>query len=142
MSIQRNEALKMSKLNSLKTGCKVMFAAGTLSLLATVLNAQEGHPLNGSWSGERVVDGKPSRVLLVMELHRDQTISGYVLENSKKSPLQDVELHTNDWSVSFALEGGYKVQGAIGELGSQTQRTITGTWNDGSKSGDFHVDIN
>src|SRR5688572_26193568 len=142
MTTQRNEALKMSKLDSLKTRCKLLVAAGALSLLATVLNAQEGHPLNGSWSGERMVDGKPSRVLLIMELHRDQTISGYVLENSKRSPLQDVELHTNDWSVSFALEGGYKVQGAIGELGSQTLRTITGTWTDGSKSGDFHVDIN
>ena len=89
-----------------------------------------------------MVDGKPSRILLVMELHRDQTISGYVLENSKKSTLQDVALNTADWSVSFALEQGYKVQGVIGELGSQTQRTITGTWTDGSKSGEFHVDIN
>jgi hypothetical protein len=132
----------MSKLDSLKTGCKRMFATAALALLATTLNAQEGHPLNGSWSGERMVDGKPSRVLLVMELHRDQTISGYVLENSKRSALQDVALHTDDWSVSFALEDGYKVQGAIGELGSQTQRTITGTWTDGSKSGEFHVDIN
>lgn len=132
----------MSKLDSLKTGCRLLFAAGALSLLTTTLSAQEGHPLHGSWSGQRMVDGKPSRVLLVMELHKDQTISGYVLENSKRSPLQDVELHTDDWSVTFALEGGYKVEGSIGELGSQTLRTITGTWTDGSKTGDFHVDIN
>jgi hypothetical protein len=142
MSKQFNEAFEMSKLDSLTTGCKKLFAAAAVALLATALSAQEGHPLNGSWSGERMVDDKPSRVLLVMELHRDQTISGYVLENSKRSPLQDVMLHTNDWSVSFALEGGYKVQGTIGELGSQTQRTITGNWTDGSKSGAFHVDIN
>jgi len=132
----------MSKIDSVKTGWKLMFATAVMALLATVLYAQEGHPLNGSWSGERVVDGKPSRVLLVMELHKDQTISGYVLENSKKSALQDVKLNTADWSVSFALDQGYTVEGAIGELGSQTLRTITGTWTDGSKSGEFHVDIN
>jgi len=89
-----------------------------------------------------MVDGKASRILLIMELHKDQMISGYVLENGKKSALQDVTLNTDAWSVSFALEQGYKVEGAIGELGSQTQRTITGTWTDGSKNGAFHVDIN
>ena len=132
----------MSKIDSLKNGWMLMFGAVVLSLLATVLAAQEGHPLVGSWSGDRMVDGKASRVLLVMELHRDQTISGYVLENGKKSVLQDVALNTDKWSVSFALDEGYKVEGAIGELGSQTLRTITGTWTDGSKNGAFHVDIN
>lgn len=132
----------MSKIDSLKNGWLQMFGAVVLSLLATVLAAQEGHPLVGSWSGDRMVDGKASRVLLVMELHRDQTISGYVLENGKKSALQDVALNTDKWSVSFALDEGYKVEGAIGELGSQTLRTITGTWTDGSKNGAFHVDIN
>ena len=132
----------MSKFDSFRTGWQLLFAAVALALLATMSFAQEGHPLNGSWSGERMVDGKPSRVLLVMELHRDQTISGYVLENGKKSALQDVVLHTDDWSVSFALEQGYKVEGTIGELGSQRQRTITGTWTDGSELGEFHVDIN
>lgn len=132
----------MSKFALIKTGGKLMLAAITFSLAATMLHAQEGHPLNGSWSGERMVDGKASRVLLVMELHRDQTISGYVLENSKRSALQDVVLDTSDWSVSFVLEQGYKVEGKIGELGSQTQRTITGTWSEGGNTGAYHVDIN
>jgi hypothetical protein len=142
VAIQRNEALKMSKIYFIKNRWTLTIAAVVLALLATVLSAQEGHPLNGSWSGERMVDGKASRILLIMELHKDQMISGYVLENGKKSALQDVTLNTDAWSVSFALEQGYKVEGAIGELGSQTQRTITGTWTDGSKNGAFHVDIN
>jgi hypothetical protein len=131
----------MSKIDSIKTGWAVMCTV-TFALLAAVAFAQEGHPLTGSWSGERTVDGQPSRVLLVMDLQRDQKISGYVLENGKRSELQDVKLNTDEWSVSFALDQGYHVEGAIGELGSQTQRTITGTWTDGSKSGAFHVDIN
>src|SRR5687767_79722 len=137
---KRNEATMMIELN--KTRRLLMFSAAALSLLTTVLFAQEGHPLTGSWSGERMVDGQPSRVLLVMDLQRDQKISGYVLENGKRSELQEVKLNTDEWSVSFALDQGYRVEGAIGELGSQTQRTITGTWTDGSKSGTFHVDIN
>jgi hypothetical protein len=132
----------MSKIDSIKTRWALMFATAALSLLATVLYAQEGHPLTGSWSGERMVDGQPSRVLLVMELQKDQKITGYVLENGKRSAVQDVKLNTNDWSVSFALDQGYRAEGTIGELGSQTQRTITGTWTDGSKSGAFHVDYN
>ena len=132
----------MKKFNSLQVIFKVLVIIGMLSLLSPGLRAQEGHPLNGSWSGERVVDGKTSRVLLVMELHRDQTLSGYVLENSKRSALQDVVLNPDDWSVSFELEQGYSVKGVIGELGSQTARTITGTWSDGSQGGEFTVDIN
>jgi hypothetical protein len=131
----------MSKIDSIKTGWAVLCAV-TLALMTAVAFAQEGHPLTGSWSGERMVDGQPSRVLLVMDLQRDQKISGYVLENGKRSELQDVKLNTAEWSVSFALDQGYRVEGAIGELGSQTQRTITGTWTDGSKSGAFQVDIN
>lgn len=116
--------------------------AVVLSLVANILSAQEGHPLTGSWSGERMVDGKASRVLLVMELQRDQLITGYVLENGKKSALHDVVLGIDSWSVTFALDKGYQVTGAIGELGSQTLRTISGTWTDGTSKGDFHVTIN
>lgn len=116
------------------------------SLLATLLVgtalAQEGHPLTGSWSGNRMVDGAASRILLVMDLQRDQTITGYLMENGKRSAIQNLELDVSDWSVSFTLEGGYSVEGTIGELGSQTLRTIDGTWTDGSRSGDFSVDIN
>lgn len=111
-------------------------------LLGSTALAQEGHPLTGSWSGNRTVEGASSRVLLVMDLQRDQTITGYVLENGKRSALRDVELDVSDWSVSFTLEDGYAVEGTIGELGSQTLRTINGTWTDGNSSGAFFVDIN
>jgi len=126
-----------------KVGGVAAFAAALLlGLMAALAQAQEGHPLHGSWSGERMVDGKASRVLLVIELQRDQALTGYVLESGKRSALQDVELHTADWSVTFALDGGYRVRGSIGELGSQTARTITGSWTDSAGSGDFHVELN
>ncbi|MEY4642163.1 MAG: hypothetical protein RLZZ227_2157 [Pseudomonadota bacterium] len=125
-------------MNNYRKTLAVLFAA----LLGGESLAQEGHPLTGSWSGNRMVDGKASRILLVMDLQRDQTITGYVLENGKRSALQNVELDASDWSVSFTLDGGYGVEGSIAELGSQTLRSINGTWTNGTGSGEFSVDIN
>lgn len=132
----------MMTMKQIRGGTSAFAAALLCGLLASLALAQEGHPLNGSWSGERMVDGKASRVLLVIELQRDQTLSGYVLEAGKRSALQDVVLHTDDWSVTFGLDGGYQVSGTIGELGSQTARTITGSWTAGSSGGAFHVELN
>lgn len=124
------------------SGRALLLAGMLLAMLAARGQAQEGHPLTGSWSGDRSVDGQRSRVLLVMDLGRDQVISGYVLENGKRSALENVTLDLESWTVAFSLADGYQVNGTIGELGSQTERTITGTWTDGSKRGVFHVDIN
>jgi len=74
-----------------------------MAMAVSVVLAQEGHPLTGSWSGSRSVDGKNSRVLMVMELARDQTISGYVMEQGKRVPLEAVSLDPATWSVTFAL---------------------------------------
>ena len=127
---------------SIKTRHALMLVGMLLTMPATTTQAQEGHPLTGSWSGDRSVDGQRSRILLVMDLGRDQVISGYVLENGKRSALENVTLDVKAWTVGFRLADGYEVEGAIAELGSQTERTITGTWTDGSKTGAFHVDIN
>jgi hypothetical protein len=129
----------------MRTRARGRFAAllTTLALCGSFsLFAQEGHPLNGSWSGERQVDGKSSRVLVVMELQRDQSITGFVLENGKRQPLQNVSLNPQDWTVSFALEDGAKVEGKIEDLGSNTARKITGQWAEGGASGAFSLDLN
>jgi hypothetical protein len=117
------------------------FAAlcGALALCGSfALFAQEGFPLNGSWSGERQVDGRNSRVLVVMELQRDQSVSGFVIENGKRQLLRNVKLNPQDWTVSFALEDGSEVQGQIHDLGSNTERKIHGKW----AQGDFSLDLN
>ncbi|HWK53787.1 MAG TPA: hypothetical protein VNR18_05410 [Hyphomicrobiales bacterium] len=116
--------------------------ATLLLCLGSLAPAQEGYPLNGSWSGQRVVDGANSRILLVMELQRDQSVTGYVIENGKRQALQDVQLHPSDWTVSFSLADGYQVEGAIEELGSTSQRKINGTWSQGGAGGAFHVELN
>jgi hypothetical protein len=106
------------------------------------VHAQEGYPLDGSWSGERQVEGKSSRVLLVMSLQRDQSVKGFLLENGKRQPLQNVQLHPENWTVNFSLDGGYQVEGKIENLGSVSARKIVGKWSQGSNGGSFAVNIN
>lgn len=118
-----------------------------LALALPAALAQEGHPLTGSWSGNRSVDGKNSRILLVVELARDQTLSGYVLEQGKRVPLESVQVDPATWAVNFALgasEGGprYTVQASFDDMGSATSRKLLGSWSDGKASGDFSVQLN
>ena len=121
--------------------------ACVMAIAVSAALAQEGHPLTGSWSGNRNVDGKNARVLMVMELARDQTISGYVLEQGKRVPLEAVTLDPATWAVSFSLgasEGGprYKVEAGFEDMGSATNRRLVGTWSNGTDSGDFSVRLN
>ena len=118
-----------------------------MAMAVSVVLAQEGHPLTGSWSGSRSVDGKNSRVLMVMELARDQTISGYVMEQGKRVPLEAVSLDPATWSVTFALgssDGGprYTVNATFEDMGSATNRKLVGKWTDGKATGDFSVRLN
>lgn len=132
---------------------KLYQAAGTVLLLvlsSLPAGAQQGHPLTGSWSGERGVDGRDSRILMVLDLQRDQSLSGYVIENRARIPLTAVTLNPDDWSVNFVVDGqdregnaiSYEVDGTIENLGSWNAREIVGTWTDGRASGAFRVTLN
>ena len=114
------------------------------------LFSQEGHPLVGSWSGDRLVNDKNTRVLVLLDLQPDQEITGTIIENGVRIPLSDVTLDPQDWSVNISAVGedragntlSYKIQGIIGNLGSATQRNITGTWDDGTDTGSFRLQRN
>jgi hypothetical protein len=119
----------MNNKSSIKAGLAVVFS-WMLTLAATVI-AQEGHPLTGSWSGSRTVDGKNSRILMVMELARDQTISGYVMEQGKRVAVESVTLDPQTWTVTFSLAASdtgihYKVEAAFEDMGSTTNRKLVG----------------
>tara|TARA_B110000305_G_scaffold235443_1_gene295091 strand:+ start:1009 stop:1467 length:459 start_codon:yes stop_codon:yes gene_type:complete len=114
------------------------------------LFSQEGHPLVGSWSGDRLVSEQNTRVLLLLDLQIDQEITGTLLENGVRIPLSNVTLDPENWSVSMNASGedragnalNYEIQGVIDNLGSATQRIISGTWNDGSNTGSFRLQRN
>lgn len=134
----------MMKLNSVKR------IALLLALMSTWTLAQEGHPLNGTWSGNRDSDGRNVRVLLIMDMLPNQLIEGTLIENGARIPLSDVTLHHEDWSVTMRAVGknragdqvNYEIEGVIENLGSATEREIAGTWKDGNGRGDFRVRMN
>ena len=112
--------------------------------------AQEGHPLDGTWSGDRIINGDKIRVLLIMRLLPDQEIEGTLIENGARIPLNNVTLNPENWSVNIQAQGenragdsvNYSVEGVIENLGSSFDRTIVGTWRDGGEVGEFSVRMN
>jgi hypothetical protein len=112
--------------------------------------SQEGHPLVGSWSGDRLVNDQRTRVLVLLDLQVDQEITGTLLENGARIPLTNVKLDPENWSVSMNASGEdrtgnslhYEIQGEIDNLGSATQRIITGSWDDGENTGSFSLQRN
>ena len=114
------------------------------------LLSQEGHPLVGSWSGDRLVNDQRTRVLVLLDLQVDQEITGTLLENGARIPLSNVKLDPENWSVSLNARGedragnaiNYEIHGEIDNLGSATQRMITGTWDDGANTGSFSLQRN
>ena len=121
-----------------------------ISLVALPVAAQHGHPLVGSWSGDWGPNQTDrTRILMTLSFGIDQVISGFIFQNGSRIPLQKVELDPTDWAVAITAERTsgegivrYRIEGVIENLGSPTERTISGTWVEGQVSGDFRVSIN
>jgi len=97
--------------------------------------AQEGHPLVGSWHGDRGPNAKTrTDVTLIMDWDGTQ-VTGLVNPGFEHMALQNAKLNPKDWTVHFEVESKdaagkavrCMVDGKIDKLGSDT-RTLTGTW--------------
>jgi hypothetical protein len=104
--------------------------------------AQEGHPLTGSWHGEwHTAAGQKMPVLVYMKWN-SKTIEGAINPGPNAAPLKVVNLDASNWTVH--LEADTKDQkhivldGKLDNIGSYN-RTITGTWTEGSMKGDFKL---
>ena len=108
--------------------------------------AQEGHPLVGSWHGDRGANAKTRiDVTLVMD-YDGEKITGVVNPGFEQHELQNARLTPKGWLVHFEFDdkgaSGKPVRcivdGKIDKLGSD-QRTLTGTWVCGSVKQDFKL---
>ena len=113
--------------------------AGTASVLA-----QEGHPLVGSWHGDRGTSARNrTDVTLIMDWDGTQ-VTGLVNPGFEHMALQNARLNPKDWTVHFEVESKdaagtvvrCMVDGKIDKLGSDT-RTLTGTWICGTVKQNF-----
>jgi hypothetical protein len=115
-------------------------------LLSSALGAQEGHPLVGSWHGDRGT-GRTNRsdITVIMDWDGMQ-LSGVVNPGFEGMRLQNAKLTPKDWSLHFEVDSKdpsgkltrCMVDGKIDRLGSD-RRTLAGTWVCGSVKQDFKL---
>jgi hypothetical protein len=104
--------------------------------------AQEGHPLTGSWHGEwHPAAGQKIPIFIYMKWN-SKAIEGTINPGRNAVPLKVADLDASNWTVH--LEGDTKdqkhivIDGKLDNIGSYN-RTITGTWTEGSMKGDFKI---
>jgi hypothetical protein len=116
---------------------------GLLVMLAAVLPvlAQEGHPLTGSWHGAWMPNGKRTPIMIYMK-YDGKEVTGAINPGPQAIPLKTVVLDPTKWTVH--LEGDAKdgthvvVDGKLDNLGSYN-RTLAGTWTQGSNKAEFKI---
>ena len=126
---------------------RFLVAIALLCFAATApVVAQEGHPLVGSWHGDRGPNAKTRiDVTLIMDWDGTQ-VTGLVNPGFEHMALQNAKLNPKDWTVHFEVESKdaagrtvrCMVDGKIDKLGSDT-RTLTGTWVCGAAKQTFKL---
>jgi hypothetical protein len=117
-----------------------------LGALALSAGAQEGHPLTGSWHGDWGTSPTQRNPVLLYMKWDSKNIVGSINPGPKAAPLKVATLDPSNWTVH--LEGDAKdasgnpvhivIDGKLDNIGSYN-RTITGTWMQGTVKGDFKV---
>jgi len=113
-----------------------MLALGLVAGLATSASAQEGHPAKGSWIGEWKGNSNGESVLVVMNWD-GENITGIINPGTDNLQITEAELDPSDWSIQIKA-GDYVIDGTFARL-ELPNRSITGTWRNGSARGDFEI---
>jgi hypothetical protein len=128
---------------------RILVAGVIVFLAATVVAAQYGHPLKGSWSGDWGPNAE-TRNRVLLELHWDGTaVTGTINPGPNPVPLQKATVDPSDWTVRFEAETKdasgrmvrYLIDGRLENLGAYN-RVLTGTWVEGGVKGDFRLTRN
>ena len=106
--------------------------------------AQEGHPLTGTWHGDwGATPTQRTRVVMYMKWN-SKNIVGTINPGPKSIPLKVATLDADKWMVHFEADTKDQspvhivIDGKLDNIGSYN-RTITGTWTQGSTKGDFKL---
>jgi hypothetical protein len=108
----------------------------------STLTAQEGHPLTGSWHGEWKPAGGPAKPVVFFLKWDNKNIVGDINPGRNAMPIKTATLDPDKWTVHFEAEAkdGTKtvVDGKLDNIGSYN-RTLKGTWKQGSMEGPFEM---
>jgi hypothetical protein len=139
---------KVPKENKMRRVVAVLACVLTYVLagFTLTLNAQEGHPMTGTWHGD--YGASPAqRTPVVFLMHWDsKKVEGKINPGANSIPLTAATLDPSKWGVH--LEADMKdstgkpvhmvFDGKLDNVGSYN-RTITGTWTGGTQKGDFKL---
>src|SRR5262245_54353881 len=82
-----------------------LFAALTFLAAASSAFAQFGHPLKGTWSGDRSA-GSGSRVRVLLEFHWDgKAITGSINPGANAAPFKVATVDPATWAVHVEADG-------------------------------------
>jgi hypothetical protein len=117
----------------------------------TGVGAQEGHPLVGTWYGDWGPSPQQRHDVTIIMTWDGKTIGGTIDPGPDAVPFKTATLDSSTWTVHIEAERPEKAQeaktgavvryiidGKLSNLGSYN-RTLTGTWIQGSSKGDFKL---
>lgn len=116
---------------------KRMVCLGIAAGMATMLSAQEGHPVKGSWIGEWEGNSTHGENVLMVMNWDGERISGVINPGTDNIQIEEAELDPDDWSIHIEA-GDYEIDGKFERL-ELPNRSIAGTWKNGGNSGNFEI---
>jgi hypothetical protein len=103
--------------------------------------SQEGFPLDGTWRGEWGPDADKHAVVMVMKWD-GKAINGMINPGPNSVKFTTAVLQPSDWTVHIEAQGRdgapIKIDAKLDDIGSYN-RTLTGTWMQGSTATPFKI---
>jgi hypothetical protein len=117
-------------------------------VVAFAAQAQEGHPLVGTWRGEWGPDAKQRHDLTFVMDYDGKNITGVINPGFESMTLQKVTLDPATWTVRFETEtkdaSGKPIAVVIDakfEDITNRNRSLVGSWTQGGIKGDFKITL-
>lgn len=124
--------------------CLACVAACLFSAIAGI--AQQGYPLTGTWTGDwGPTATQRTHITLVMDWD-GKKVTGLINPGPDSIPITSVYVDVGTWTVRIEADAKdssgnpvhINAEGKLEDLGSY-HRTITGSWRQGTVTGDFKI---
>jgi hypothetical protein len=122
-----------------------VLALSCAALTGAPAEAQEGHPLKGSWIGTWANNKLLGNDVLVVMNWDGKTISGVINPGTDDIPFKSATLDPDKWTVRIEADAKTKagvmpivIEGKLENL-AMHNRSIVGTWKSSQGSGAFSI---
>ena len=116
---------------------KALGVCAVLGFTAAIGQAQEGHPLKGSWIGEWQGNERNGDFVLVVLDWNGREVTGTINPGTDDIAIERATLDPEDWSVRLEAQD-YVIEGNIRDL-ELPGRSIDGTWRHGDGRGNIQI---